>query len=160
MTYIKRSDLQPDEGLVVELDAGDLVLVKQRVKPLSESLCPSIFVSATWVAENLQALLDSAGKPCAHVEFKHTASQFQQDVLTLPVVVRECLWLVLGEPLTLVAPEPPVPPIEDAQELFEFNALHSTTLIPWSNEIVRSVDIRRAIAIAKQGVEVDLDQVL
>ena len=151
MSYTKRPELVIEGGLVVELDSGELVFVQQQVKTLTESLCPSIFVSATWIDEQLQPVVDNQGRHKARVEFRHAASQYEQDVLGLPALVRECLWLVLGEPLSLAPP--PDPPSENPQ-------LNATTLIPWANELVRSVDIRRAIAIAKQGVEVDLDQVL
>ena len=161
MSYTKRPDYVMEGGLVVQLDTGDLVFVQQEVKPLTESLCPSIYVSATWIDEQLQVMVDSKGRPTAQVEFKHTASQHQLDTLTLPVIVRECLWLVLGEFLTVVAPEQPTdPPLGTGEEIANFIALHSTTLIPWANDLVQSVDLRRAISIAKQGVEVDLEQVL
>lgn len=149
-------------GMIVELGdgggpgdpeaaAGELVQVEYLVKPDSERMTPIIHVLATWI--------DSQGNSLAGVdhrtvivEFKHNASQYQQDEIGLQAMVRECLMLVLGEPLTpldVTAPDadPEAPP-------------DIVTLIPWDPEQVRAVDIRRAIKIAKESTEVDLDLVL
>ena len=166
MAYIKRTDLTPDDGLVVELAprllagevpdptdlaGGELVLVQQRVKILTESLCPSVQVIATWVGEDMLPIIDAQSRQKAMVDFKHTASQYQQDTLGVPAIVRECLLLVLGEQLTLGPP--PEPPSANPD-------MDATTLIPWDGNLVRSNDIRRAITIAKASLDVDLDQVL
>lgn len=166
MAYTKRPDLTPTDGLIVQLvqrllpngdpdpsdqSGGELVLVQQRVKAIQESLCPSIQVTATWVDELMQPIVDAQGRHKAFVDFKHAASQYQQDTLGVPAIVRECLMLVLGEQLTMAPP--PDPPSENPD-------MDATTLIPWDGDLVRSNDIRRAITIAKASLDVDLDQVL
>lgn len=144
-------------GMVVELGnmgtvdnpdaaSGELVQAEYLVKSAGESMTPVVHVLATWIDAQGNGLAGVDRRP-VFVEFKHNASQQQQDELGMTALVRECLMLVLGELLTLVQA-----PGGEPEDL--------VTLIPWDPENVRAVDIRRAIKIAKDSTEVELADVL
>lgn len=131
MTYQKRDNVPCDAGeAVVELDSGDLVAVVCTAcrDHLSNDLV--YCAKARWIDGEGVTLADSAGRP---VSTSHTYRAMASDVemfgpAGLP---KECLLLVLGEPLT---------PREGYPEI---------TLIPWGADVVSQCSIRNAIASAK-----------
>lgn len=148
-----RQIIKPEtSGLVVELDSGHLVLVEYVTKAIKETLSVSIHVIAAWVDENLDPMLGANGLPVT-VEFKHSCGQAQQDDIGVAGALRECLRLVLGEPLELIAPPPADPNNAEPQP-------EAMTLIQWPMETVLANDIRRAINIAEQATAIDLGALL
>lgn len=152
MSYSKRTDIEvPNGHVLVELDTGHLVLVFSDVKLATDSGMPVIYVRATWVDETLAGKTDQYERLVA-TEFKHTTNDLELERYTLPALVREVVQLVLGETLTLDT-TPAAPPSENPQDDWR-------TMIPWSVELVESVNVRRAIRVAQAAIAVDLSAVI
>lgn len=101
MSYTKRTDVPVQEGEVaVELDDGNLIAVQCPMSrdPLSNT--PIFSPRARWVAADGSQRTDSSGRAVITLK-THSASNEQVAALGASVIVRECLYLVLGEPLTV-----------------------------------------------------------
>lgn len=132
MAYEKQTSIPVAEGeTVVKLtDTGDLVAVQC---PMSRDELTNrvIFMpAARWVDDHGATKADTAGRNVATVK---TLSMSADDVTRVgrDATIRECLLLMLGEPLT---PDPTTPDV---------------TIIPWSADIVSQCSIRNAISAAR-----------
>lgn len=131
MSYTKREDITLDSGeLVVQLGgSGDLVAVQCPVSrdPLYNQ--PIYEARARWIDEKGTARQDGSGREVVTI-LVHQSNADQVAALTSPVIVKECLLLVLGEALT------------------QDPANEDLTIIPWGPMQVAQCSIRGAIAAA------------
>jgi hypothetical protein len=130
MSYTKETGIVCSSGeTVVRLDSGVLVAVQCAMARNPDRNTVEFMPSARWIDDADATQRDSAGRNVATVK---TLSMAPDDVarLTPEAIVRECLYLVLGEPLTA---DPSTP---------------ETTLIAWSSDVVAQCSIRNAIASA------------
>lgn len=130
MSYTKRTDI-PCAAIetVVQLDSGPLVAVQCPADRNGMSNMMVFSPAARWVDALGTTKLDSSGRE-VRVAQSLTISPDDVTRLGANVVTRECLMLVLGEPLT---PDPAHPDV---------------TLFPWSTALVAQCSIRNAIASA------------
>lgn len=101
MAYTKRDDIIRGEGwTVVQLDTGALVAVRCDRKRVD------VGVNYHATAEAIDAvgtvLVDANNRPL-RTELKHSVRVERVDELGDGIVTRECLWAVLGEPVSLFA---------------------------------------------------------
>jgi hypothetical protein len=130
MSYTKRNDIPCADGeLVLQLDTGDLVAAQCPSSRDSMSNQVVFLPSARWIDDAGKARVDTQGRAVA-VSYPQTMMPDEVTRIGATAVVKECLLLVLGEPLT-VNPEHP-----------------EITLIPWSADTVAQCSVRNAIAAA------------
>lgn len=130
MSYTKRTDIPCESAeTVVQLDDTSALVAVQCGAERAMSNQVVFTPAARWIDATGVTKADGAGRNVAVVK---SLSLSPEDVtrLTATAVVKECLLLVLGEPLT---PDPADP---------------SITLIPWSPALVAQCSIRNAIASA------------
>ena len=124
MSYVKRTDLQAGEGeTVVELDSGSLVAVSCTRKSVESGMAYHAVARA--IDAQGESLFTSTLQPVMS-EHKHTFTPEKLAELGDPVIMREMLYIVLGEPATL------------SQEF-------SVPLIPISNDVRAAKSIVRHI---------------
>lgn len=132
MAYEKQTDITcADAEIVVKLlDSDDLVAVQCTTSRNPDSNMSLFIPAARWIDEQGATQVDGGGRNVATVK---TLSMSPADVnrLGADAVVKECLLLVLGEPLTAD------PSVEGA------------TLLRWSDDVVAQCSIRNAIAAAR-----------
>ena len=108
MSYTKRTDIPVQSGEVaLELDGGNLVAAQCQVSRDPQSNNSIFNTSARWVDADGVQRSDPSGRSVVTAK-THSASTEQVAALTVNSIVRECLFLVLGEPLT---PDPTHPEI-------------------------------------------------
>lgn len=130
MGYTKRTDVPVLDGEVaIELDDGNLVAAQCPMSRDPLSNMPIFSPRARWVAADGSQRTDSAGRAVTTLK-THSASNEQVTALGASVVVRECLYLVLGEPLTV---DPAYP---------------DTNLMKFGTDNIAQCSIRNAIASA------------
>jgi hypothetical protein len=130
MSYTKRPDIAlPSGETVVELDDGNLVAVQCPVARDPQSNATVFSAAARWIDASGAQRMDDAGHMVATAK-THSANAEQITALGANVIARECLYLVLGEPLT---PDPEYP---------ELN------LMKFSTANIAQCSIRNAIASA------------
>lgn len=130
MSYIKKPNIPARDGeMVVRLDDGNYVAV--QCQAAADAVTQRVVFGPS------ARLVDSTGEPRQSstqrpIETQATIpiSASEVDRLTATAVVRECLLLVLGEPLTA---DP------------DHGGL---TIIPWSSDFITQCSIRSAIAAA------------
>jgi len=130
MSYTKRTDVSVLDGEVaIELDDGNLVAAQCPMSrdPLSNT--PIFSPRARWIDATGAQRVDASGRPVITLN-THSASNEQVAALGTSVIVRECLYLVLGEPLTV---DPAYPDIN---------------LMKFSADNIAQCSIRNAIASA------------
>lgn len=131
MTYTKRTDLAAREGeTVVELDTGDLVAVACARKRISVGLC--YHATARAIDEAAAPILDTQGHAIAS-EFKLAVPMEKVEEHTDPVITREMLFAVLGEPVTV---------------------------FPWPDSALAEVSIRVSLAAAIYSGQADAEAAL
>lgn len=98
MTYIKRTDIPagPDET-VVQLDTGALVAASCTRKRVDAGV--AYHATARAIDAAGQPILLPDGRPVA-TAFKHSVSAARMEELGDDAIARECLMVVLGEPVT------------------------------------------------------------
>lgn len=97
MSYTKREDVPASVGeTVVELDTGDLVAVSCSSKRVDSGMV--YFPQARALDADGLARVDADGRPI-QTGFKHSVPIERVEALTHDAITRECLLLVLGEPL-------------------------------------------------------------
>ncbi|WP_130617986.1 hypothetical protein [Dyella amyloliquefaciens] len=131
MAYEKQTDIPCADGetVVKLLDIGELVAV-QCPASRDDSTNMNLFApSARWIDTTGATKTDPSGRKVSTVR---TVSIAPGEVarLTPTVIVRECVCLVLGEPLT---PDPDFPDLN---------------LLKWGPDTVAQMSIRNAIAAA------------
>lgn len=131
MAYTKRDDVPLAEGwLAVELDTEDLVAVRCDRKRVDAG------VNYHAIAEHIDAAgvaqVDPTGRPI-RTELKNTVTIARVEELSDAIVTRECLFAVLGEPVT------------------EFT---------WPDTVLTGVNIRISIAAAQVSGAADAGSVL
>ena len=130
MTYEKRPDIAlPTGEVALQLDDGNLVAAQCRVSRDPQSNNSIFAASARWVDAAGAQRIDASGRTVATAK-THSASTEQVVALTVNSIVRECLFLVLGEPLT---PDPEHPEIN---------------VMKFSADNIAQCSIRNAIASA------------
>ena len=106
MTYEKRTDIPLPAGEVaLQLDDGNLVAVCCPVSRDPQSNNPIFSACARWIDATGAQRLDGAGRAVTTAK-THTSSNEQVAELGADVIVRECSYLVIGEPLTPDAAHP------------------------------------------------------
>jgi hypothetical protein len=126
MSYTKRPDLPVIDGeLAVELATGDLIAVRCDRKRVDAGVCYHARARAIDAAGATR--IDAAGRDLV-TEFKHSVPVGTVDQLGDGVITRECLLMVLGEPMTGRG---------DGSGL---------TLFPWPESVRTGVSIRVSIA--------------
>lgn len=130
MSYTKQTTITCGDGeTVVRLDDGNYVAVKcpANCDPITNKVTFS--PRARFISASGDPIASSGGQPIQSSK-EIPIDALEVDRLGASAVVRECLLLVLGEPLT---PDPAHP---------------SQTLIPWSADLINQCSIRSAIAAA------------
>ncbi|MEO7466712.1 MAG: hypothetical protein ABIV36_06855 [Sphingobium limneticum] len=138
MSYEKRTDIGvlPGETAVqLDTESSDLVAVSCPSERDALSNTVNFSPRARWIDGAGVTRTDSAGRDVT-TTLTHGMAADRVNELGSAVVVKECLLLVLGEPLT------PDPEPEHA----------GVTLIPWSADVVARCSIRNAIASASVAV--------
>ena len=108
MSYTKRTDIPVQAGeIALELDDGNLVAVQCPAERNPQSNSMVFTSSARWIDAAGAQKFDPAGRAVATAK-THNAGNEQVAALGASVIVRECLYLVSGEPLT---PDPDHPEI-------------------------------------------------
>ena len=131
MTYTKRSNVPAIEGeTVVELDTGALVAVRCDRKRVDAGVC--YHAQARAVDAVGAALLFPGGRPI-QTEFKHSVPVSRVDEIGDAVITRECLFAVLGEPVSV---------------------------FPWPESVLTGVSIRVSLAAAQVSGTADAASVL
>lgn len=126
MSYIKRSDITARDGeTVVELETGDLVAVACSRKRISVGLC--YHATARAIDESSGPILDPQGRAIAS-EFKLALPMEKVEEHTDPVITREMLFAVLGEPVSV---------------------------FPWPDSALAEVSIRVSLAAAAYSGQAD-----
>lgn len=130
MSYTKRTDTPCAAAeTVVQLDSGQLVAVQCIASRTTGGDMLVFTASARWVDAQGVTQCDSNGREVS-VAFPTTLSPEDVTRLGAGVITKECLMLVLGEPLT---PDPDHPEV---------------TVIRWAAALVAQCSIRNAIASA------------
>lgn len=130
MSYTKQTTVPCGDGeTVVRLDDGNYIAV--QCQAAADPLTNKVVFSprARLVDAHGSAIGNAAGVPIESSK-DIPLDALEVDRLTASAAVRECLLLVLGEPLT---PDPAHPEL---------------TLIPWSPDLINQCSIRSAIAAA------------
>ena len=131
MSYTKQTGVPcaPTETVVKLDDTGDLVAVQctTRRDPLSNL---TLFTPAARAIDASGAQRVDASGHAISTTIIHASSAAELAAVTADVLVRECLYLVLGEPLT------------------ESTATPGTTLLMASADNIAQCSIRNAIASA------------
>lgn len=108
MSYTKRTDIPVQAGeIALELDDGNLVAVQCPAERNPQSNSMVFTPRARWIGVDGEQRRDPAGREVITTK-THNASPEQVSALGASVIVRECLYLVSGEPLT---PDPDHPEI-------------------------------------------------
>lgn len=130
MSYTKRADIDLPAGeIAVELDDGNLVAAQCLVSRDPQSNTPIFSARARWIDGAGVQRLDPSGRAVMTAK-THSATNEQVAALTASVMVRECLFLVLGE---LITPDPAYP---------------DTSLMKFGADNIAQCSIRNAIASA------------
>lgn len=108
MSYTKRTDIPVQTGeIALQLDDGHLIAVQCPVARDPQSNTPIFTPRARWIDATGTQKCDLSGRAVITTK-THSASNDQVTALSANVIVRECLYLVCGEPLT---PDPAHPEI-------------------------------------------------
>lgn len=137
MTYLKRADIPVMAGeLAVELPGAGFAAVRCDRKRVDSGI--AYHPQARAITEEGAQVLDARGQPIV-TETKHTAPMDQVERIGDDAIARECMLLVLGEPLT---------PVGDG------------TLIRWADTTISGCSLRVSIAAAAVAGPADAGAVL
>lgn len=132
------SVIAPDEQLL-QLDTGEFVAASSSAYREEFTNGRTLQAIVRWVGEDGSVQFDALGRPVLTM-FPHGASAGQIALYTEPVLRRELLLMLLGEPP---------------------NAVEGVPIIAWPEEIRACVNIRSAIAAAaSEGPAYDLETLL